>query len=250
MNVPAPQTRLSASEFVADTLRREILRGDILPGQALLQDHIAARFDVSQSSVREALRRLEAIALVTSIRNRGTYVTTLTSDQVEEMYDIRLAIELIAIRNNIGKIPSEKLAEAQALLQSMETEPETPFFFGDAHKKFHAIFCDVPGRTLGRDILQNIYGNLTRLWVDFIKNKPSAVRRYDEESRHGHRDLLQAMTVCDLGLAETVVARHINRAREVLVEHLRPKTEVAEQERILPAASPVVGRERRRRRQA
>ena len=67
-------SRMTASEFVADTLRREIVRGDLLPGQALLQDHIASRFDVSQSSVREALRRIEAASLVYSVRHRGTFV--------------------------------------------------------------------------------------------------------------------------------------------------------------------------------
>jgi DNA-binding GntR family transcriptional regulator len=86
MKVPI-SSRLSASEFVAETLRREILRGHLLPGESLLQDRIATRFDVSQSSVREAMRRLEALSLVTSIRNRGTFVSTLTTDQVEEMYE-------------------------------------------------------------------------------------------------------------------------------------------------------------------
>jgi DNA-binding GntR family transcriptional regulator len=216
-------TRLSASEFVAETLRREILRGEFLPGQALLQDHIAARFDVSQSSVREALRRLEGLALVVSVRNRGTFVTTLSSDQVDEMYDIRLAVELLAIRNSLGKISKEKISEAAAILQDIENDPETAFFLGEAHKKFHAIFFDSANRKLGNDILQSIYGNLTRLWVDFIKKKPSAARRYEEESSHEHRELLQAVESRDLAQAEAVLTRHINRARVLLVTHLRQR---------------------------
>jgi DNA-binding GntR family transcriptional regulator len=227
MNAPTTKissaTRLTASEFVAETLRREILHGELLPGQSLLQDHIATRFDVSQSSVREALRRLEALALVTSVRNRGTFVTTLSSDQVEEMYDIRLAVELIAIRNGLRSMSKEKLDEAASLLQGMEKDPETAFFLGEAHKRFHAIFFDHSSRKLGNDILQNIYGNLTRLWVDFIKKKPSAARRYEEESGHEHRELLKAAEMRDLAQAEAVLTRHINRARQLLVSHLRDR---------------------------
>src|SRR5437868_5837801 len=173
-------SRMTASEFVADTLRREILRGDLLPRQPLLQDHIAARFEVSQSSVREALRRLEALSLVTSVRNRGTFVSTLTTEQVDEMYDIRIALELLALRHNFAKLTPEKQREAQELLVEMEKDPETAFFLGETHKKFHAIFYNDDERKLGRDILQNIYGNLTRLWVDFIKKKPRVAHRYEE----------------------------------------------------------------------
>jgi DNA-binding GntR family transcriptional regulator len=210
--------RLTASEFVAETLRREILRGELSPGQPLLQDRIAARFDVSQSSVREALRRLESLALVESIRNRGTFVATLTIAQVEEMYEIRLAIELIALRHNFAKL---NLEEAAVLLEEMAKDPETAFFLGETHKKFHAVFYVSPDRKLGKDILQNIYGNLTRLWVDFIRNKPSQARGYEGRSREQHRELLRAAKAQDLGAAEAVLTTHINNARELLVSYLR-----------------------------
>jgi DNA-binding GntR family transcriptional regulator len=241
MKAPSP-SRLSASEFVADTLRRDILQGELLPGQALLQDHIAARFDVSQSSVREALRRLEGLALVTSVRNRGTFVTSLSSDQVDEMYDIRLAVELIAIRHSLPKISKENLTEAAALLENMERDPEIAFFQGEAHKRFHAIFRDSASRKLGNDILQNIYGNLTRLWVDFIKKKPSAARRYEEEFSHEHRELLEAVTARDLAEAEAVLTRHINGARKLIVSHLRQQELEAPRQKTAPspAVSPSV----------
>ncbi|MGA7825408.1 MAG: GntR family transcriptional regulator [Steroidobacteraceae bacterium] len=213
--------RLTASEFVAERIRREILRGELLPGQALLQDHIALRFDVSQSSVREALRRLESLALVVSVRNRGTFVATLTNEQVEEMYETRLAVEVLALRHKFAKLSADVLAEAEALLDEMDKDPDTAFFLGDTHKRFHAVFYDSADRKLGRDILQNIYGNLTRLWVDFIRKKPALARRYEGQSRQQHRDLLQAARARDLPKAEAILTQHINSARDLLVSHLR-----------------------------
>ena len=213
-----PADRLTASEFVAETLRREILRGELSPGQPLLQDHIAARFDVSQSSVREALRRLESQALVESVRNRGTFVATLTIGQIEEMYQIRLAIELIALRHNFANLD---LRAARELLAEMAKDPETAFFLGETHKKFHAVFYDSPDRKLGKDILQNIYGNLTRVWVSFVRSKPSQARRYEGQSRQQHHDLLRAAEAQDLPAAEAILTQHINNARDLLVEYLR-----------------------------
>jgi DNA-binding GntR family transcriptional regulator len=218
---------MTAPEFVAETLRREILRGELAPGQPLLQDHIAARFDVSQGSVREALRRLESLALVVSFRNRGTFVATLTIDQVEEMYEIRLAIELLALRHKFVMLSSEVLSEADALLDDMDKDPETAFFLGETHKKFHAIFYDGADRKLGKDILQNIYGNLTRLWVDFIRKKPNLARGYAGKSRQQHHDLLRATKSRDLAGAEAILTQHINHARDLLIAHLRLESERA-----------------------
>lgn len=217
----ASPDRLTASEFVAERLRRDILRGELLPGQPLLQDHIALRFDVSQSSVREALRRLESLALVVSVRNRGTVVATLTIEEVEEMYETRLAIELLALRHKFEKLSEDVLAEAEGLLDEMEKDPDTAFFLGDTHKRFHAVFYESADRKFGRDILRNIYGNLTRLWVDFIRRKPGLARRYDGQSRQQHRDLLQAARARDLPKAEAILTQHINSARDLLVSHLR-----------------------------
>jgi DNA-binding GntR family transcriptional regulator len=237
-----PPPRLSASEFVAETLRREILRGELAPLQPLLQDHIATRFDVSQSSVREALRRLESLALVVSIRNRGTFVARLTTGQVEEMYEIRLALELIALRHNFNDLSSTTLAEAEALLNEMEKDPETAFFLGETHKQFHAAFYDSADRKLGRDVLQNIYGNLTRLWVDFIRKKPSLARHYEEQSRQQHRDLLRAAQSRDLAKAEAVLIEHVTHARELLVSHLRQVDTEQAPEREAAASSPTSAR--------
>ena len=247
----ASPERLTASEFVAERLRREILRGELAPGQPLLQDHLASRFDVSQSSIREALRRLESLGLVVSVRNRGTFVATLTIEQVEEMYETRLAIELIALRHRFDQLSNEVLAEAEALLDQMEKDPDTAFFLGDTHKKFHAIFYESTDRKLARDILQNIYGNLTRLWVDFIRNRPSVARRYEGQSRQQHRDLLQAARSRDLPRTEAILTQHINSARDLLVSHLRQvaAAQPLGQPDLARAASTVrPGRQRRARR--
>jgi DNA-binding GntR family transcriptional regulator len=219
MKIETP-SRVSTSEFVADTLRREILAGDILPGQPLPQDRLASRFDVSQSSVREALRRLEALSLVVSIRNRGAFVSGLTPDQVEELYEIRLALELIALRHNFGHLAQLQLDEAESLLDTIDRGDEIAFF-GSLHRRFHAIFYEGGERKFTKDILDSVYGNLTRVWADVVKKRPRFAHECELKSRREHRLLLDATVRGDRPAAEEVLERHISDARDALIGHVR-----------------------------
>ena len=72
-------------DLIADTLRDEILRGDVPPGQALRQEELAERFGVSRLPVRDALLRLEAQGLVHVYPNRGAFVISLSADEVREL---------------------------------------------------------------------------------------------------------------------------------------------------------------------
>jgi DNA-binding GntR family transcriptional regulator len=124
------------------------------------------------------------------------------------------------MRHKLPKISTEELAEAEGLLQTLENDPEGAFL-GEAHKRFHAIFWENPSRKLGKDILQNIYGNLTRLWVDFVKKKPSAARRYEEVACREHRELFAAAKRRNVRNGEALITSHIHGARDILITHMR-----------------------------
>jgi len=216
----ASPRQMTATEFVADNLRTAILNGDLSPGEPLRQDHIAARLGVSQSTVREALRRLESVALVTSSRNRGAVVSAMSSAQVEEMYDLRVAIELVALRAGFAQLPEERIAAARDVLEGMAARGETALT-GDAHKEFHALFYVHPRRTMTGEFLQTIYGNLTRVWVDFIKKHPDVAHTYEQTSHREHHQLFEAVAARDLQAAERILQAHIWGARDLLVTHAR-----------------------------
>ena len=80
-------------DLIAESLREEILRGALAPGQALRQEELADRFGVSRLPVRDALLRLEAQGLVHVFPNRGAFVISLSADEVTEIYEMRLLLE-------------------------------------------------------------------------------------------------------------------------------------------------------------
>src|SRR5690606_15392296 len=95
---------LSASRFnplwltVVEPLRRRIVEGEILPGQALSENQLAAEFGVSRTPVREALRILMEEGLVEMLPGRKLRVVVPRPEDIHEVYDIRWIIESEAIR--------------------------------------------------------------------------------------------------------------------------------------------------------
>ena len=83
-------------EMVYRELETAILSGRIFPGERIISEEVAQRLGVSQIPVREALRRLEAVGLITSRPNHGSTVTELSRENLEEILEIRIHLECLA----------------------------------------------------------------------------------------------------------------------------------------------------------
>ena len=114
----APLTR-SLPEQIAAQVSRRIASGTYGPGQRILEQAIAAEFAVSRGPVREALRLLEKDGLVTILARRGAQVTSLSVDEVREIFDIRAVLNGLRDRR-IAESPARL-----ALLPAIEVEVAT-----------------------------------------------------------------------------------------------------------------------------
>jgi DNA-binding GntR family transcriptional regulator len=115
-----PSIPRTVKDALVETLRDEIIRGDLVPGQYLRLEEIAARFDVSTMPVREALRDLEAEGLVTIFPHRGAIVTQLGADELQDIYDIRATLEEMATRLAVPFVTKATLAELTSLVEQIE----------------------------------------------------------------------------------------------------------------------------------
>src|SRR5689334_10830851 len=88
----------SMSQRVYTEIRERIIRGDFPPGFRLLERDLADEFAVSRVPVREALPQLEADGFITTLPRRGAVVAQLTIQDVEELFDVRLGVEVYATR--------------------------------------------------------------------------------------------------------------------------------------------------------
>jgi DNA-binding GntR family transcriptional regulator len=98
---------------LADQLAVMIATGELKPGQRVFEKQICEMKGVSRIPVREALRLLQAQGVVRTEPNRGTYVTGFTADEMHEMFELRLAVERIALRRIIERRTPKALIASQ-----------------------------------------------------------------------------------------------------------------------------------------
>ena len=116
-----PIQRLSIPESIRDSLRERILSGDFAEGEALVQDVLATEYGVSRMPVREALRQLEAMGLVAMRTHRGAVVTTVPTEQVEELFELRALLESDLLARALPRMADQDIAEAGEILDRLET---------------------------------------------------------------------------------------------------------------------------------
>src|ERR1700741_1588702 len=107
--------RGSTSRLIANALRTAIVDGPLAPGAPLRQDPIARHFSVSAIPVREALRQLESEGWVRVEMNKGATVAPLSAEEAREIYEIRAALESLAIGFAIPEHTPDSLEHAEAL---------------------------------------------------------------------------------------------------------------------------------------
>src|SRR5436309_8197608 len=116
----APIPRQTVASMTVEALRERILRGDYPEGEPLRQDALADELGVSRIPVREALRQLEAEGLVTFNPHRGAVVSSLSIDEIAELFELRAEIECDLIRRAIPNMTKEQLDRATDVLDEFE----------------------------------------------------------------------------------------------------------------------------------
>ena len=198
---------VSRKDAVLSVLRGAIADGRLKPGARLEPDRIAADLGCSRMPVREALKVLEAEGFVTCYPFRGTEVSHLLAEDVEEMFAMRLALEDLALTRALPALTADDLRRMGEILRSMDDPANRPHW-RDLNRQFHAVINGACGwqRLIGQiDLLRQNGERYIRLWVD-TEGHATPQRQ--------HWELLHA---CE--------ARDLPRARAVLDAHLRGTAE-------------------------
>ena len=135
--------RSSTTDRVAAALRASLFEGRLRPGTPLREAELAASFDVSRGTVREALRVLVAENLLTRLPNRGVAVRMINAADVEDLYRARLVLESGAV----AAARPHELEGLRGALETYQTAAATgePTLVNDAHIGFHAAVIDLAG---------------------------------------------------------------------------------------------------------
>jgi DNA-binding GntR family transcriptional regulator len=186
--------------MVTALLREQILSGELREAAALRQRDIAVRFGVSQTPVREALRRLESEGLVVSDAHRGATVAEARDGAVEENYQIRAALESLGARLAARTITAAQLEKLVDLNRQMRAVGEDVAAYGPLNREFHFSIYESAGSPL---LL-----SLMRLLWQSMPNGPRVLRSHAESTRQ-HEALIAALRDGDGIAAADITREHI-----------------------------------------
>ncbi|NJO72314.1 MAG: GntR family transcriptional regulator [Leptolyngbyaceae cyanobacterium RM1_406_9] len=205
----------STPDLIADALREAIVQGVFQEGQSLRQDEIAAQFGVSRIPLREALRQLEAEGLVMLSPNRGATVAVMSPEEAQEICEIRVALEGLALQLAIPNLTEADLDKAAEILKKTGRETDVGRW-AKLNWEFHAVLYAAGDRPRLLSLIKTLHTNIDR----YIRLQ-MAKMNYLEKSQHEHQQLLEACRKGDSKAAVRLLKRHIETAGEQLVAYLQ-----------------------------
>lgn len=216
---PRPQTSAGDDDDalparIARTLVERIVTGQLLPGERVRQDALAAEFGASHVPVREAFRRVEARGLLVSEPRKGVRVSSLDEASIVEITRMRGALEPLALRIAMPDMAAEDIASAEAAIDAAAQDQNMQQWEA-ANRAFHeALYrpCGMPRLLACIDVLHE---SRTR----YMYATASCVA-WDPGSQREHEQLLDAVRRADTDRACRLLEGHILEAGEILVRGL------------------------------
>jgi DNA-binding GntR family transcriptional regulator len=204
----------STPDLIAETLREEILRGEVEPGQALRQEELAERFGVSRLPVRDALLRLEAQGLVHVYPNRGAFVVALSADEVREIYEMRILLEGDVIERAVPRMTAESWRRIDAAhADSTRTAGGPEWIEGDW--RFHRALYEPADRPRQLATIENLRSTVARYSAGH-----DALPARTPEWLADHDAILEACRARAAVAAKQRLVRHLRRAMEHVLTKL------------------------------
>ena len=211
----------SASDVIFGALREAIVDGALQDGDLLRQDQIANMFNVSRIPVREALARLEEQGLVTNQRYKGAVVSSLSLDEITEMFEFRALLEGELIRQAVVNIRPETLAEARRHAEDFSTATDSARW-GPLNRQFHYTLYKDCNRPYHLQIASNALDKVGR----YLRAQLVLTHGF-ERARTEHAGILQAAIELNGEKAAALTRAHILGASKSLVTFLESSTRKA-----------------------
>jgi DNA-binding GntR family transcriptional regulator len=211
---------LPLRDVVFQTLRQAILKGELEPGERLMEIHLAQKLGVSRTPVREAIRKLELEGLVLMIPRRGAVVADITVSDLEDVLEVRLALEELAVRQACRNYTPEQMKRLKSTSMGFKHSlyGEDVIACAQADEEFHAVVYEMTGNRKLVQILNNLREQMYRYRTEYLKDKHTHAELVSE-----HEELVQALEQRDEKRAMEIMEVHVERQKEYMIRHLEKK---------------------------
>ena len=194
-------------------LRDRILNEEYKKGDKLNELILSKELGISRTPIREALKQLELEGLVESIPNKGVYVLGFSPRDLDDMFELRILLEGLAIELAIDRIDEVVLSKLKELLELMEFY--TLKRDKDKLNHFNVLFHETIYQGTDSMYLEQLLSDVHYYVSVTSKNSISQVERM-ESSLAEHREILDAIMAKDKTLAKNIIQKHIRKTQMIV----------------------------------
>lgn len=211
---------LPLRDVVFNTLRQAILRGELKPGERLMEIQLANKLGVSRTPVREAIRKLELEGLVLMIPRKGAEVADISEKSLKDVLEVREALEELAARLACDKITKEGINRLKEAAQDFRSVLKSNDItqMAEADVRFHDVICNATENQKLGQLLNNLREQMYRYRIEYLKDQQVYEKLLSE-----HEEIIRHIEKGEKDEAARVVSRHIVNQAQAVTDVIRTK---------------------------
>lgn len=211
---------LPLRDVVFDTLRQAILRGELKPGERLMEIQLANKLGVSRTPIREAIRKLELEGLVLMIPRKGAEVADISEKSLRDVLEVRKALEELAVKLACDKIKGAQIGElrkaAEEFKKTLKSGDITQI--AEADVSFHDVIYEATDNQKLIQLLNNLREQMYRYRIEYLKRQEAHPQLLAE-----HEEIISRIENKEKELAAEIVCKHIDNQVEAVMDVIRTK---------------------------
>ena len=211
------RTKRTSNETAYRTIKDDIISCALQPGEEVSEARLLERYGFSKAPIRSALMRLRQEGLVVSRGRRGNMVSRITFRDVQEIFQLRLLLEIVATKLAAGKVDAERIHELNSAVVSGYTagDKKSEATYLRANREFHTYIAEASGNQRLAALVVNLMEQHER-----IVHLGLALQQREHEFPHVHDDLVTALIEGDGERAAQFAERALKGGQRKVVEAL------------------------------
>lgn len=208
---------LPLRDVVFNTLRQGILKGQLKPGERLMEIHLADMLGVSRTPIREAIRMLELEGLVIMLPRKGAQVASISKQDLRDVLELRKALDTLAISLACERVTPDVLARLKSKSKEFEEVTKSKDFskIAEVDVAFHDIIHEASGNKRLSVMVNNLAERIFRYRLEYIKE----ITDYSQLAAE-HYEMVRCIEMGDREGAVHIIELHIDNQEESIMTQL------------------------------
>ncbi|WP_127584626.1 GntR family transcriptional regulator [Paenibacillus koleovorans] len=209
-------SRYVLTDEIYALLKEQLLNHHIAPGEKINIDQLGRELEVSNIPIREALSRLTAEGLVSMVPFKGMYATEISLQELDEIFEIRMELEGLAIRNAAGQIPAELLHKLERDMQAWSGQQPSGSeasvkLIAEMNDGLHGLILEHCSNQTLRNLI-TVYIERIQRYLAFIHQELN--QHIVNEEWAEHMEVVKALSAGKVGEAEHALLQHLANSHQ------------------------------------